>query len=402
MITRTYVKIIVTVCFTFISFIAPMSFGISVSQEVSAKLKLEAGLDERTRALIQGMPKEVREQAILALKEALPLIDESVEKYLAEVDVIVTRQLATIDCSINGITKTTIEELMAGFKFWKEGPTMVEDLRSRANKLPSRFNWKSSPEDYRIFYGDTLQAARTVACANKDTPTSYKEVEVIRNRLTNDVLPFERLRGNVCTTSESCIRSLKAAISEEIKKADARDLQASKVITRFDAIKKISHFSFNQPHYVESVRDLFSISDEVRLLGAVRSARFEAEMNLAKTKNEEFKTKLNSAKLAGANDYNAQSNALTNLYSLTESEKQTALSALDNAKELIPNRSADITVIRAEIIQVFDEAPRLTSSLHSSAATLRNTMESNCKDPCEGEKSQFCPDYKRAKRSECM
>lgn len=380
--------------------------SLSLSAQLKGTLKLEAGLDPSTRALIEGMPKEVREQALQLLRDALPLIDESVAKYLGQVDAIMTRQLATIDCSLTGLSKTTIEELLAGLKFWKDGPTMVEDLRNRANALPGRFKWTSTPEDYRVFYGDVLQASRTVACANKDTKTAYEEAMRIRLMLTSEVLPFERMRGLQCKDPAECTNLLKLAVAEKLGTLDSRDVASANAQARLDKVvlpkKPWAILSkFDQAEYVDGLQELYAVQNELLMLSVIRVTRFEANLTQGRVALSSLTSRLASAKQANRSSNGAMTTAVSTLSGVAGEELSVVRKALDEADALIPERRREADELRTNIDAVVLEAKSSVQLFSNQLAELRRQLKSECDDYCGGGRNELCPNRRPPKTSDC-
>lgn len=388
--------------------ISPKMVGatnLSLSAQLKGTLNLEAGLDPSTRALIQSMPKEIREQALLLIRDALPLIDESVAKYLGQVDAIMTRQLATIDCSLTGLSKTTIEELLAGVKFWKDGPTMVEDLRKRVNALPGRFKWASEPEDYRIFYGDVLQAARTVACANKDTKTAYEEAMKIRVLLTSEVLPFERMRGMPCNDPGTCTDLIKSTLAEKISSLDPRDVVTANATARINKVvtpKKPRLFAaFDQPAYVDGLQELYAVQDELLMLSVIRITQFETNIVKGKTALDSLTARLVSAKKVNDQSLATLSYGVSLLSGIAAEELSEVRKALDEAANLVPKRKIEAEELRADIEAVVVEANSLIQPFSSRLSNLKQKFKTECDDYCGGGRNESCPNRKIPKPSEC-
>src|SRR5258707_1310808 len=72
-----------------------------------AQAQLTIGLEGRTNSMIEGLPPKIKDELIKFLKEALPLIDKSVDKYLTRVDEILHKNiedgLASAQCSVIGV-----------------------------------------------------------------------------------------------------------------------------------------------------------------------------------------------------------------------------------------------------------------------------------------------------------
>ncbi len=76
--------------------------AVELNLKASASLSASAtvGLDDKTRALIATLPKDVRVQVMILIEQALPLIDISVQKYLDQVDIILDKQINHLECAV--------------------------------------------------------------------------------------------------------------------------------------------------------------------------------------------------------------------------------------------------------------------------------------------------------------
>src|SRR5438477_10651239 len=60
---------------------------------VHAQLSIDLGLDKGTRDLINGLPEEIRKQVETAVRNLLPDLDAHVEKYIADVDTVIHKNI---------------------------------------------------------------------------------------------------------------------------------------------------------------------------------------------------------------------------------------------------------------------------------------------------------------------
>jgi hypothetical protein len=74
-----------------------------VGQGIQVGVNTSVGLDDRTLDLLNRLPKEVREQIVNAVGDALPILDKSVNAYLAKINEILDRQINHAQCSMTGV-----------------------------------------------------------------------------------------------------------------------------------------------------------------------------------------------------------------------------------------------------------------------------------------------------------
>src|SRR5262249_23049752 len=115
--------------------------------KASLGLHATAGLDEKTIALLQDFPKELKEQLLELLKGALPLIDTSVLTYMNRVNEILDIQINHLQCAAEGTIKTlggTLKETIG------ITPSPVQDLETDQKSTIASFSIKDSPDKYLI------------------------------------------------------------------------------------------------------------------------------------------------------------------------------------------------------------------------------------------------------------
>src|SRR5215469_15625259 len=113
---RRFSSLILLLTLIFPDFFAGQGIPVGVNATV--------GLDDRTLDLLNRLPKEVREQIVNAVRDALPILDKSVNAYLAKVDEILDHQINHAQCSVTGV----IAEVARRAKLGREkGPLELFD-----------------------------------------------------------------------------------------------------------------------------------------------------------------------------------------------------------------------------------------------------------------------------------
>src|SRR5690348_6181806 len=74
-----------------------------ILHKASLSLSATIGFDEPTRYLLEHMPANIREQMLGLLKDALPIIGQSIQTYLDQVNSIVEKQIDHATCSMVGL-----------------------------------------------------------------------------------------------------------------------------------------------------------------------------------------------------------------------------------------------------------------------------------------------------------
>lgn len=204
---------------------------------VKASLGLDAtfGLDDRTRAFIQSLPAEVREQVIKMLKEALPLVDESVLKYLARVDDIMGNQLNNLQCTLVGTGKILGADLKSTFSISGKGPTPVEDLSKDRDNVLGGYSKRTTPSQYQRKYADFLYRAATTSCQVSVAPEAKTQVTALQEDIRPRWRIWSKLDG-LCSEVRQCIVTAQTSTGALIAKSDKRDLDSVNAMSRFKGI----------------------------------------------------------------------------------------------------------------------------------------------------------------------
>ena len=382
-------------------------------QEYRANVNVEAGLNQATRDLLKGLPEEVRKQAILALREALPLIDMSVEKYLAKVDEILSKQLMAIDCTIDGAVFKALSQAGAKLNPFKTFPTDLEDLRAAAKKYKSKARWSDTTEMHVDRLGDLINASRSIACASKGNPISYPQVEEIGADLTEVATLFLRINDKTCSDPQACVESARAQVSASLQAADKRDLVSAKAADRLSAVKVpkkplpvVQDFDF--PAYAQSLREIFAVETEVMTLSALRSAAFEGEkvkaaslLGALQSEVDQAQARLNASYGSDDAKYDGLTNGIGVASGVTQSRVDGLIAIVKNGRELMPKRASDFNAMVESSVQLFGRARSIEGSLRSVRAEHETYMRKQCKDRCTGSKNRFCPNWKPARPRDC-
>lgn len=412
--TYRYRALALAALFSFSDLATGMSLKAHLIQEYRAKIDVEAGLDKATRDLLQSLPEEVRKQAILALKEALPLIDESVEKYLDKVDDIVTKQLLALDCTIDGAVSRALSQAGAKLNPFKTYPTDLEDLRRTTDRYPSKAEWGDSVDLHVDRLGDLINASRSLACASKGNPITYPRAITIGSNLTEQATLFLRLENKTCGSPQTCVDSARAQVSARIADADKRDLQSTKAVERLAGLNVVKKpvpmvRKFDYIGYVGALRQAFSLETEVLTLTSLRNAIFEGEKAKALAFSAAVQAQMSQATAAlNANqpDLDAKYNSLNAGFAaasaVTNERFNSIAAAVANAQDAIPERASELNEVVQTAAQLQPQVGPVGSALHAARQRTEKEMRETCSEFCFGSKNQFCPTFKRAKLKDCI
>lgn len=391
-----------------------MGMQLNLIQEYRAKIDVEAGLDKATRDLLQSLPEEVRKQAILALKEALPLIDVSVEKYLDKVNDIVSIQLLALDCTIDGAVSRALSQAGAKLNPFKTYPTDLEDLRKTTDRYPSKAEWGDSVDLHVDRLGDLINASRSLACASKGNPIAYPRAINIGSDLTEQATLFLRLDDKTCGSPQACVDAARAQVSGRITGADKRDLQSAKAVDRLAGLSVVKKplamvGRFDYIGYLGALRQAFSLETEVLTLTSLRKAIFEGEKAKALALLAAVQAQMSQATVAlSANQpdvdarYNSMHAGFVAASAVTKERFDAITTAVANAQDAIPERASELNVVVQTAAQMQPQVGPVGSALYAARERTEKEMLQSCSDICFGNKNQFCPTFRRAKLKDCI
>ncbi|WP_434661486.1 hypothetical protein P5W99_00800 [Paraburkholderia sp. A3BS-1L] len=205
---------------------------------LSANASVEAGLDAETRALIDKMPENIKNQTLDLIVKALPMLDASVYGYIDKVNDTIAHQLANASCTAVG----TADNVITGAKHLLFGgrPAPVKDLRHERVRLETAFHANSAPSDYVDAYGDFLHAADITACdvsAGSSGSEALTAVRDIRIEVSRPWLTWRRLE-NSCHDADTCVIAAKDLAYLTMQQADPRD------VVKADAQQRLLQVSF--------------------------------------------------------------------------------------------------------------------------------------------------------------
>jgi hypothetical protein len=203
---------------------ADLTLGLNVSAEATA------GLDAPTRELIEHLPRELREQVIEGLKEALPLIDEHATEYLSKANDVIDAQINHASCAALGTTQGITR--IFGATLTGTSPKPIGDMDKEWEKTRERYGLRSSPHDIVIAYADFLALAALTSCEVASSVEARETVALDQSaaRWRWDV--WKRVVDE-CSVSKACMGLVSMEVHGTIKSADPADL------LRVNAVKRL-------------------------------------------------------------------------------------------------------------------------------------------------------------------
>ncbi|CAH1906457.1 hypothetical protein NTGHW29_930018 [Candidatus Nitrotoga sp. HW29] len=380
--------------------------AIEISSKLTVKGILEFGIAPETRALIESLPTNIREQVFILLQQSLPLIDKSVLKYIDALNSKLLEQQMFLDCTIDGAMERAITDLRNVGLFSDQYQGMIAKLQIRVDALPTSLKSSSTIKDIRQAYADLLTKARSAQCANRDVPFALKEIAPIISELSSGYITWARLESLECFEPTACISLLKARVTEQIRTNDPRDLEQSKAISRLDAVKAprqtkwpFKKYDFNP--YEDILSELFSISDQMRMATYIRSTSAQSNIDDAQNiANAYAEATQRSRSLM--NGSLAQRRTAVAIASQADDSAARIQPILTLAVETLPSTKKRADEILASFPSLVSERGIVAAQSKSLLSAMEAEYEQQCYKRCPGSRNELCPSRRPIPMSQCI
>lgn len=205
--------------------------GAFVYAKVKTESEIIAGLDEKTRNLIEGLPANLRAEAIKALQEAQPLIDKSVAKYLDDVDTRIANRIDQAGC-VAVVTADIIVEKIKG-PWGEKTPitTLKRDYDTRKHFDPRNV------ENLALTYADLVGSIVRTGCGVYDTKAKAV-ISEFRSEVGQKMDMWHQIR-NYCKTPDECLVMRYSDVRNLIANSEQRDLDFTNARTAFEKVKGV-------------------------------------------------------------------------------------------------------------------------------------------------------------------
>lgn len=236
---------------------------------LSLKAEATVGLNDRTIAMINGLPSEVRKQVILALEQALPLLDKSVLLYLQEVQKIINGLGPVAFCAAKGAKEGLFEP----------DENRASDLEERLIKARSSFDGDSKPVDYENPYSLIERDASRNLCVEFSGTNQETRINDVKMLSGNLAYMWHRLRP-YCSDAYSCqieaMRQVKALISIS-NQTDVKNLKSDERLTKIPTPLKPTFFKSNYDVDMTetNLSVILGINDELVAAKLARKVRYD-------------------------------------------------------------------------------------------------------------------------------
>lgn len=283
-------------CFAALVVLTLLFPSVSAAQ-LGVQIDATVGLDAPTRELIDRLPDKVHEQVINTLKEALPLLDTSVDKYLGKVNEILDHQLNHSQCAIAGVIGEADRRLKNLVSVRDKGPLELFDAFEKSEL--GRIRESTNAELYSKIYGDIFYEATITYCMMEISGSAIN-AEAAENKYR--VLNFNwlRLKGS-CGAASDCAAKLRKATERFLRESDARDVngvQATPQLAKVADPDSGWHWwwsSFDPKPYDLAVGQLLDIQTQVQVSKAHRQSTATRDVAQALQNQVEFNKRIANA-----------------------------------------------------------------------------------------------------------
>ena len=238
------------------------------------------GLDQPTRDLISELPREMREEVIKTLQGALPLLDKSVDSYLAAINDIVEHQIDHAQCAATGIAAEIDRRVHLPGTSTK---LPLEIFSSDEKSHLARIKKSSNAKFYARLYGDLLFDATVTYCEMAISPAA-QQARKDEDNYRPLAAAWDRIQDQ-CDDAVNCVLKLHSATQYLIEKSDPRDVQSVHAAEAFEKV----HIpgtpglfqSFDPAPFNAAIVQMIAIQNEIMLARTSRQARAASSMSLA-------------------------------------------------------------------------------------------------------------------------
>ncbi|MDT7003855.1 hypothetical protein [Klebsiella variicola] len=253
-------------------------------------LNAKAGLDADTIRLLDGYPKEVKEQALQLVKDALPLLDKSVNSYLDRINEILIEQQTMMICTSAGIVGTSVDQALERFPFLK-GSTPLENLEKRWSEVEKKFTDQTTAHEYMIKYADFIYSVGLAKCKIQVTPSLQPVVDRMLAKYNSRFSIWVSL-DLICSTASDCFENIYNETYAYLIKSDPRDVAYNDAINKLKDVKppRKQYFSpFNYSRYEDIFFEMNRILLSVALTKQLRLIK-EAQVSYLNQLEKELLT----------------------------------------------------------------------------------------------------------------
>ena len=259
-------------------------------------ITIKTGLDSSTKSFLNHYPVVLREQMILALQQALPLVEQGIDHTFDRVDQSVDHAFSQIDCTLAVIqptvadTTSSIKAVLLGHGDSQFGSADMTNLDQFAGRMKAKVGASTSPLQVEEYYSNVLGTAYRARCfyagVGSNTPLVVARISA---PFISNITLWIYLDSLQCKTSTDCYRAAFQDTQAYLTSADLRDVAGANAGARFAALSIPDpsfangfdpHFTgwlarfhrsrFDLDSYEAHIREMVAIQFEVAVKNAER------------------------------------------------------------------------------------------------------------------------------------
>lgn len=258
---------------------ASLTPDFTLGLKASLGMNVTAGLDKSTRKLVERLPAEVRKQMLLLLEDALPMIDDSVLRYVDAVEVMIDRQMGKATCQAKSVAITGVDELRRLIPLTGP-PKPVAGLRKEVDKVRGKGTRNTPPITQHRLYVDLLTEVSTRYCQVYGVIEAMEQVEAMAQLVRRGNAAWVDL-GDSCENAADCHAFKRSETQSLLDEADPRDVEAIDGRGLLAAIAVPPKPSIFNSHFVaheDAIVALYGLDHRLATAKAKREALAEQAM----------------------------------------------------------------------------------------------------------------------------
>jgi hypothetical protein len=318
------------------------------------------GIDKPTRDLLAGMPEEVRKQFVEAIKEVLPLLDESIAKFIKQLDEMMSKQIINLQCAIIGTGHNVFAQGKQDISGKK--PTPIRDLKTDVAEIVNGFGFSDGPDRYFTDYGDLLFRSQLTVCTTQIFAPILPQVYEVQGTVLKRYNVWNRIHFVKCDNVSSCFNQVMTDLLKKVSVSDARDLNAIRAKERIAAVVRPldpgPSGKWDPTQSEQALAELFEVDDGIDVARSLRQLQAQVVI-------DDVAAKRSATQAAGEA-------ALSRLQSIgTDAVLSEYVSIWDSLTPITQMEND----VKAEVVQATNIAPENQQAFQTVQAQYDNSLQ---------------------------
>lgn len=193
--------------------------------DIDAHVDAQVSLHPATLKVLKDLPKEAREQLILALKEALPLISAHISAILEQVDNTIDKQIDHFGCTLSGSINNSIPGIEEWLGIGEEAPN--DELEKLWAEKVGDFTADTRLHDVAKAHADFVFNIAKYRCRTMATgaPETLQDLQMDFRQRWAVWAALER-RATLCNSPRTCLTALQNETRALFEAANPIDREA--------------------------------------------------------------------------------------------------------------------------------------------------------------------------------